>query len=172
MSDVILVNEQGVKTGTSDIMEAHTGIGKLHKAFSVYVFRNKRKEILTQRRSRKKMLWPFVWANTCCSHPGDGETLRAAGERRLKEEMGFTCALSEGPSFVYREEDPSGEGVEHEHVTILAGNAEDVVVAPDPDEVAEYKWMNTKKLLHDMEENPDVYAPWLRIGLPKVLAEK
>ena len=169
MSRVILVNEQGEKTGTSDTLEAHTGRGMLHKAFSVYVFRNKRRELLVQRRSRKKMLWPYVLANTCCSHPQEGETPREAGERRLKEEMGFTCALAEGPSFVYREEDPDKRGVEHEHVTILTGDIEDADVIPDPNEVAEYRWVDTRELLEDMKKDPRAYAPWLPIGLQRIL---
>ena len=154
----------------SDSLEAHTGRGKLHKAFSVYVFRRRRREVLVQRRSRKKMLWPLILANTCCSHPLDGETPREAGERRLKEEMGFACRLDEGPSFVYRAEDPGGRGVEHEHVTILTGEAEDPVIFPDPGEVAEYRWMDTGKLVEDMKTNPDEYAPWFRAGLRIILS--
>ena len=172
MSEVILVNEQGEKTGTSDAWEAHIGTGKLHKAFSVYVFRNKRRELLVQRRSRKKMLWPMFLANTCCSHPRDGETPLEAGGRRLKEEMGFTCVLSEGPSFVYREEEPSQKGVDHEPVTTLTGDVEGANVVPDPDEVAEYQWMNIQELLADMRTSARKYAPWFRIGLEKILAEQ
>lgn len=172
MSKVVLVNERGENIGTSDIMEAHTGRGKLHKAFSVYVFRNNRDELLTQRRSSKKMLWPMIVANTCCSHLTDGETTREAGERRLKEEMGFTCALSEGSSFVYRAEDPNKRGVEHEHVTILTGDVEDADVAPDPDEVAAYQWMNVEELLEDMRTNTRTYTPWFLEGLRKVLADQ
>ena len=169
MSNVILVNEQGAKIGVSDVMEAHTGKGKLHKGFSVYVFRNNRKELLIQRRSAKKMLWPMIWANTCCSHPKEIEEARDAGKRRLKEEMGFTCTLTEGPSFVYRAEDPMGKGVEHEYLTLLIGDAGDVTVVPNPDEVAEYKWANVKQLIEDMKTNPDEYAPWFHMGLQKIL---
>jgi len=171
MSEVILVNEKGEKIGMSDVLEAHTGKGKLHKAFSVYVFRNKRRELLVQRRSRKKMLWPYVLANTCCSHPKEGETPREAGERRLKEEMGFTCTLEEGPSFVYRKEDPAGRGVEHEHVTILLGDVTDAKVVPDPEEVAAYEWADVKKLPEDMEKNAEAYAPWFPIGLQKIASK-
>lgn len=172
---VILVDEQGEKIGTCDHLEAHTSEGKLHKAFSVYVFRDRRRELLIQRRSRVKMLWPLIWANTCCSHLREEEMLRAAGEKRLKEEMGFTCPLAKGPSFVYREEDPNHRGVEHEHVTILIGdveNVEGVTIVPNPDEVAAYEWANVEKLLLHMKTNPDEYAPWLHIGLNKILTEQ
>src|SRR4051812_39991646 len=90
---VTLVDEQGSPIGVSEIVDAHTGHGKLHKAFSVYVFRNDGKEILIQQRSDKKMLWPMIWANTCCSHPFENESSSDAGERRLREELGFTTTL-------------------------------------------------------------------------------
>ena len=121
------------------------------------------------------MLWPIIWANTCCSHHVDDETPSDAGMRRLKEEMGFTCMLTEGSSFVYREEDPSHNGVEHEHVTILigdVGDVEDVRVVPDPDEVAEYEWVNIEALLLGMKKDPHEYAPWFHLGLQKILAEQ
>lgn len=168
MTEVILVDENGGEVGTANIIEAHTGNGLLHRAFSVYVFRNGRKELLLQKRSDKKMLWPLIWANTCCSHPRVGESARQAGERRLREEMGFTTSLSDGPSFVYRAEDV-GRGVEHEHLTLLIGQVDDAAVAPDPEEVAEYKWMNVDELLQDFDKNGDQYAPWLKLGLPKLV---
>lgn len=168
MTEVILVDENGVEVGTADILEAHTGKGLLHRAFSVYVFRNDRKELLLQKRSEKKMLWPLIWANTCCSHPRVGETSREAGERRLKEEMGFTTPLSEDLSFVYRAED-ADRGVEHEHLTLLVGDVDDANVIPDHEEVAEYKWISVEELLQDFDKNGDQYAPWLKLGLPKLV---
>src|SRR5438552_1937177 len=99
---VTLVDEQNHAIGTADLIAAHTGQGQLHRAFSVYVFRNDRSEILTQKRSVEKMLWPLIWANTCCSHPFENETPVEAGTRRLKEEMGFSVHLKERATFVYR----------------------------------------------------------------------
>jgi len=168
MTDVILVNERGEEIGAADIIEAHMGKGLLHKAFSVYVFRQNRQELLLQKRSEKKMLWPLIWANTCCSHPRKGETSLEAGERRLQEEMGFNASLSDGPSFVYRAEDV-GRGVEHEHLTLLAGDVDDANVIPDPEEVAEYKWMNVEELMGDLQKSGELYAPWLKLGLPKLV---
>lgn len=168
MAEVILVDENNKEVGTAPIVQAHTGKGMLHRAFSVYVFRNGRKELLLQKRSAKKMLWPLIWANTCCSHPRVGESARQAGERRLKEELGFSTPLSDGPSFVYRAED-ADRGVEHEHLTLLVGEVDGANVVPDPEEVAEYKWMNVEALLKDLKKNGEQYAPWLKLGLPKLL---
>lgn len=167
MADVILVDGNGSPIGSLEIKAAHTGAGKLHKAFSIYIFRKDRSEILIQRRSLKKMLWPGIWANSCCSHPRADETPVEAGSRRLGEELGFTCPLREEGSFVYRAED-GDRGVEHEHVTILTGEA-DPAVAANPDEVMEWKWIHVDSLQKDMSEHGDVYAPWFHLGLQKIL---
>ena len=168
--NVTLTDEAGVPQGMMEIVKAHTGAGSLHKAFSVYVFTPGKTSILIQRRSAKKMLWPMIWANTCCSHPFEKETPSQAGERRLKEEFGMTCTLKPYADFVYRAEDPHGRGVEHEHVTILIGEvAQDAPPKPDPDEIAEWKWIAVDALQKDMKADPDAYAPWFHMGLDHIL---
>jgi isopentenyl-diphosphate delta-isomerase len=168
METVILTDEAGRPLGLADRLEAHTGRGQLHRAFSVYVFAPGRQDILIQRRSAGKLLWPLIWANTCCSHPRQGETALQAGTRRCQEEMGFACPLTEGPAFVYRAEDPGGRGVEHEHVTLLVGEARPDVVA-NPAEVAEWRWVCVAELRQEMAHAPDQFAPWFHRGLEILL---
>lgn len=172
MRTVTLVDEQNHEIGTAEIVAAHTGKGQLHRAFSVYVFRRRGQEILIQKRSALKMLWAGIWANTCCSHPFTNEDAITAGTRRLGEELGCNCPLTEGGSFVYRAEDPRGKGVEHEHVTLLIGHAdENLQVNANPDEVAEWKWVRVSDLLLDFEAHPAEYAPWFHQGLRQIIRD-
>src|SRR3989344_7156864 len=90
---VILVDQENRAIGREEIVAAHSGEGQLQRAFSVYVFRDFGREILIQKRSSQKMLWPGFWANSCCSHPRKGESRIEAGERRLIEELGFATKL-------------------------------------------------------------------------------
>src|SRR5262245_13893270 len=161
---VILCDEYGRPQGACDVLAAHTGAGRLHLAFSVYLFSSHRRSLLIQQRSAAKMLWPKVWANTCCSHSRPGESALEAGRRRLREEMGIDADLTPGPSFVYRAEDPAGRGVEHEYDVILLGTfAGDPV--PNPAEVGAWRWVSLDHLRAEMRERPGDFAPWLHLGL-------
>jgi isopentenyl-diphosphate delta-isomerase len=167
--EVVLCDTAGRPTGSADLLAAHTRPGQLHLAFSVYVFSPSRQHLLMQQRSADKMLWPLVWANTCCSHPRAGETPVEAGCRRLREEMRLDCELMPGPEFIYWAEDPTGRGVEHEYDMLLVGTCTEDP-RPDPAEVADWEWVELEALQGDMRARPEHYAPWLHLGLPKVLA--
>jgi len=170
MRTVTLTNEQGERLGEQGFLEAHTNEGSLHLAFSVYVFSPDKKKFLMQKRAAEKMLFAGCWANTCCSHPFPDEAAESAGERRLKEELGISVKLQKGPTFTYRAEDPNGNGVEHEFVQILVGEAStEIEVIPDPKEVEEYRWIGIEEMQKDMKMNPTNYAPWFHLGLKKVL---
>ncbi len=169
MASLILVDEHNVPRGSVTREVAHASPGMLHRAFSIYIFRKSGNEILIQRRSAGK-LFAGLWANTCCSHPREGEEIVTVAPRRLEEELGFTCPLKILGKFTYQAEDPQGKGAEHEHVTILGGDIEnDVTIKANPEEVAEWKWIAVIELQKDMEKNPDHYAPWFHIGLKNIL---
>ncbi|MDD5103259.1 MAG: isopentenyl-diphosphate Delta-isomerase [Candidatus Peribacteraceae bacterium] len=170
MSFVLLTTEDGTPMGTAERQAAHATPGMLHRAFSAFVFRKGRQELLIQQRSKDKSLFPLLWANTCCSHLREGEMLPDAAQLRLHEELGFTCPLKEGPSFVYRADDPEGRGTEYEYDTILIGSIQgDPPLRPDPAEVNAVKWITTEELTKDMHSHPLLYAPWFHLALPMVM---
>ena len=86
---VVLVNEQNEVLGTMPKADVHGATTPLHRGFSVFVFRSRDKRLLLQQRSGKKRTWPFVWSNSCCGHPGPGESTVDAARRRLKYEVGL-----------------------------------------------------------------------------------
>ena len=94
-----------------DKMQAHV-YGKLHRAFSVFVF-NSKGELLLQQRALDKYHSGGMWTNTCCSHPRPGEITEQAAKRRLMEEMGMECNLHYMFNFVYNVNCSAGL-VEHE----------------------------------------------------------
>lgn len=167
---LISVDAQDTPLGEISWEDAHRTPGVLHRAFSIYIFNEDYTQFLLQRRSSTKPLWPLILANSCCSHPRVGEETLDAATRRLPEELGFRATLQSMCSFVYRAEDPAGRGTEHEHVTVIMGTIEtDVPLQPNPDEVAEARWIPVQELLIDMRQNGAAYAPWFHIGLSLLL---
>ncbi len=150
-------------------MAAHQSDGRLHRAFSVFVFRGNGRELLIQQRSGQKPLFALKWANTCCSHPQQDEVVAKAGRRRLQEELGFSCPLTQHSSFVYQARDPQTGLSEYEFDTILTGEVEDdVALTPDPDEVADVEWKSIVDIRAELQQTPDKYAPWFPIALARV----
>ena len=156
---VILVNDQDEQIGLMPKMEAHKK-GVLHRAFSVFIF-NSKNELMLQQRAAHKYHSPLLWTNTCCSHQRDGETNIEAGTRRLSEEMGFTTALKEVTSFIYRA--PFDNGLtEHEFDHVMTGLYEmDPVI--NKEEVEAWKWMPVEAVKSDIESNPEIYTAWFKI---------
>lgn len=159
MSDVILVDENDCEIGLMDKLEAHQQ-GKLHRAFSIFIF-NDKNQLLLQKRALNKYHSASLWTNTCCSHPENGESIEDAASRRLQEEMGFTTPLKFFKSFVYKAELANGL-FEHEfdHVFIGFYNANPI---PNADEVSRWRYEDLKDLEKDLAANPSHYTVWLKI---------
>jgi 8-oxo-dGTP pyrophosphatase MutT (NUDIX family) len=88
MDTLILVDEADRSVGHLSKVRCHEGRGILHRAFSLLIF-NGSGELLLQQRAATKRLWPLFWSNSCCSHPRSTETMEAAIQRRLYEELGL-----------------------------------------------------------------------------------
>jgi isopentenyl-diphosphate delta-isomerase len=73
-----LVDEDGTTIGTAEKLSAHVAPGRLHRAFSVFLFDEKGR-LLLQRRALGKYHSPGVWSNTCCGHPYPGGTAVRGG---------------------------------------------------------------------------------------------
>ena len=163
---LILVDENDNEIGYGEKVSCHLNDGKLHRAFSIFVF-NDNNQILLQKRNKNKMLWGGFWTNTCCSHPRKGESLKEATHRRLKEEMGFDCELQEIFKFLYQARFREvGSEREVDHVFVGRYNGD---VRPNPEEVMDWKWISIEDLKKDVEENPENYTPWFKISLDRVI---
>jgi isopentenyl-diphosphate delta-isomerase len=158
-----LVDEAGNRIGSIGKMEAHIK-GKLHEAFSLFIF-NDIKELLLQRRAEGKYHSGGLWSNTCCSHPRLGESLGVATHRRLEEEMGFDCDLKEIFSFTYKAK-LSNLLVENEFDHVFIGHVGMFTkITPNLAEVSDYKWSSIPKLREDIQANPQEYTEWFKIAL-------
>jgi isopentenyl-diphosphate delta-isomerase len=163
--ELILVDEHDREVGTLAKGACHDGEGVLHRAFSLFVF-NPRGELLLQRRSEGKRLWPGYWSNSCCSHPRAGETMDEATHRRLVQELGMRSALRYLFKFFYHAR--YGEvGSERELCWVYAGISLDEVRA-NANEIADWRWIAPDRLDREMSAGEDVFTPWFRLEWARI----
>lgn len=157
---LILVDEQDNEIGYRSKGDCHAGHGKLHRAFSIFLF-DDRGRVLLQQRSASKPLWPLYWSNSCCSHPRRGERMEQALHRRLREELGLDAPLEFVYKFIYQA-DYDDVGAEHElcHVYIGAAGG---VVSVHPEEIADWKWVPIDEITRELSKSPELYTPWFKM---------
>eukprot|EP00286_Rhodomonas_abbreviata_P028817 CAMPEP_0181311428 /NCGR_PEP_ID=MMETSP1101-20121128/13131_1 /TAXON_ID=46948 /ORGANISM="Rhodomonas abbreviata, Strain Caron Lab Isolate" /LENGTH=306 /DNA_ID=CAMNT_0023418157 /DNA_START=10 /DNA_END=930 /DNA_ORIENTATION=+ len=172
--------------------------GKLHRAFSVFLFDESGK-LLLQQRAKEKITFPEVWTNTCCSHPLTGceppeEDLpedvaagtvlgvKRAAIRKLKHELGIEASELPIEKFKFltrlhywaADVVTHGEGAplgEHEIDYILLIQTP-VTLKPNPEEVMDTKYVSYVQLLREMQpESGLLWSPWFRIIATKFLGE-
>ncbi|CAN1187036.1 Isopentenyl-diphosphate Delta-isomerase II [Linum perenne] len=158
----------------------------LHRAFSVFLF-NSKYELLLQQRSATKVTFPLVWTNTCCSHPLFREPelineeslgVRNAAQRKLLDELGIPAEDLPVDQFlplgrILYKAPSDGKWGEHE-LDYLLFIVRDVSVNPNPDEVAEIKYVNREELREllrkaDAGEGGLKLSPWFRLVVDNFL---
>ena len=166
--DVIKVDADDNAQGTVNRLDAHTGDGIRHRAFTSLLF-DEDDRILLAQRSPDKRLWDTHWDGTVASHPVEGQSQEAATRERLEEELGVTPDqydnLRVTDRFEYKRYYQNA-GVEHEVCAVLKATLLDTDLDPDPEEVAGLMWVPYQRL-HD---HPSWYrqlrlCPWFEIAM-------
>lgn len=157
--------------------------GRVHRAFSCFLFDSSGRMLLT-RRASSKITFPDVWTNACCSHPlhgrvpdevdrGDDLSMpgaKHAARRKLQHELGIDPSQVPHADFRFLSrfhywaadvltwggDAPWGE---HEIDYILFVQA-DVDLDPNPDEVGAVEYV-TQQRLREMLADPNLrWSPW------------
>ncbi len=162
---LILVDGADSVVGHATKEECHRGNGKLHRAFSVFVF-NSNNELLLQKRSDKKILWPLYWSNSVCSHPRRGESYQVAVDRRLLEEIGLELPVKYLFKFQYQV-NYNQLGSENELCSVYAGKS-DILPVINDNEIAEWKYVSLDKLQDEVDSRPEEYTPWFKTELQRI----
>ena len=161
MDEVILVDMNDNPLGTMEKIRAHE-LGRLHRAFSVFLFDGDK--LLIQRRALTKYHCGGLWANTCCSHPREGEEILTAAKRRLREELGIDgVTLREAGEFVYYY--PFANGLtEFEYDHVITGNySGDCAI--NHEEVDSVRRAALDELYEEIVREPEKFAAWFITAL-------
>lgn len=159
---VILVNSDDQETGTEEKLKAHQE-GKLHRAFSVLLF-NDKKELLLQQRALSKYHSGGLWTNCCCSHPRPQENIISSIRRRLNEELFIPVSenirLDKLSSFVYYAELDNGL-TEHELDHLYIGYYKKTP-AINPEEAIAYRWSSLESIKNEIKDQPEIFSFWFK----------
>lgn len=179
---IILVNEQDETIGYSEKMDAHKN-GKLHRAFSIFIFDWNTKKMLIQKRAFEKYHSGGLWTNACCSHPLKDETMVGCLNTRLAEELGlctdFNIKVPSDCGLLLHGEDviyscgkfsyfaSFGEVVENEidHVFLYSpvkSKIDLTDISFNKQEIEEIKWISIEELKSWMESNPKDFTAWFK----------
>ncbi|MFB6266606.1 MAG: isopentenyl-diphosphate Delta-isomerase [Halodesulfurarchaeum sp.] len=170
--EVVTVDAEDEPTGTANRLEAHTGDGIRHRAFTCMLFDEEGRILLAQRAARKR-LWDTYWDGTVASHPAADQTQIEATEERLAEELGLAPDQYEDLRVTDRFEYKRhylDEGVEWEVCAVLKATVTDATFQPDAEEVGGLLWADYE----DLWENGRYYrqlrfCPWFEIAMRRDL---
>jgi len=162
--DIILVDEHDREIGSGEKMTVHRE-GLKHRAFSILIF-NSRGEMMLQKRAASKYHGGGLWTNACCSHPRSGEEIITAAQRRLFEEMGFSCDLEKIMELSYKFTMPNGL-IENEYDHVLLGFF-DGEPELNPAEAQAWTWIKIEDLKKDLETSAANYTPWFKLIVEKL----
>jgi len=162
----VLVDEHDRAIGSTGKLDAHRDGGRLHRAFSVFLF-DTAGRMLLQQRAATKYHFPLLWTNACCGHPRPGESVADAARRRVREELGVDATLRPAFAFVYVARDDRTGLTEREYDHVLTGVLDSAPV-PDPEEIQAVDWRDPAALRADVGARPEVYTPWFRVALDQL----
>jgi len=166
--EVIAVDADDQEQDTVNRLDAHTGDGVRHRAFTALVFDGEGRILLAQRAPEKR-LWDTHWDGTVASHPRPGQTQKEACRQRLVDELGITTDqysdLRVTDKFEYKRYYENA-GLEWEVCAVLKLTLDDTAIDPTESEVAGRLWVDYDHL----HESPQSYrqlrlCPWFEIAM-------
>lgn len=161
----VLVNKKDQITGVEKILTAHLNPPQLHRAISVLIF-NSKHELLLQKRSKHKPLWPLFWSNTCCGNKRPELSMLDFAQKRLKYEMGLSTKLKFLYKFTYQAR-YNQKLSEHEIDYVYLG-VTDQKPTLNLKEAVDYKYISIPDLKKDIKLKSNKYTPWLKLILKRL----
>ena len=184
--ELILVDENDNSIGSISKLNGHllsNNNKHPHRAFSIFLFDSKNR-LLLQKRAQKKITFPLLWTNTCCSHPLNIESqntpekitnalvARLDYELNIKTENNIYQLIDK---ILYRA--PSNDKfeefeIDYLFIAKLNDNSEnnDYIYGENnlkkiinKDEVDDIKFDTIENILKEIELHPEQFTPWFKI---------
>ena len=152
-----VLNEKGTYTGEIELREKCHKEGLWHKAVVVFII-NSKGQVLLQKRSASKKMWPNMWDVTAGGHVLAGEFGFQAIIRECKEELGIALKKEEltfiGSSI---STNLKGDIINNHFNEYYIANKEvdEATLQLQKEEVAEVKWINKEDIIRKIDNDYD-----------------
>lgn len=150
-----VLNEEGNYIGKVESREKCHKEGLWHKAVVVFII-NSKDQVLLQRRSPNKKLWPNMWDVTAGGHVLTGEFGFQTIIRETKEELGIELNKNEitflGSS---RSSNVKGDIVNNHFNEYYIANKDidETKLKLQEEEVSEVKWIDKNEIIEKIKDN-------------------
>lgn len=161
-----VLNEQGEFTGKVEAREICHEKGLWHRAIYGFIF-NKNGDVLLQKRSVSKKLWPNLWDITAGGHVLAGEFGIQALIREMKEELGIDVDKNEIMYLVGSTSTNIQGNIINNHFNecyIVTKDIEISQIKLQEEEVSDIRWFSKQEILEKINNNydgiTDKTGPW------------
>lgn len=150
-----VLNEKGEYTGKVETREKCHKEGLYHKAVAAFIL-NQKQQVLLQRRSPNKKMWPNMWDITAGGHVLEGEFGFQSIIREVKEELGIELDTKDmifiGSSI---SNNKKGNIVNNHFNEYYVVNKEidETKLKLQEEEVAEVKWISKNEIIEKIKDN-------------------
>lgn len=161
-----VLNENGEFTGKIETREECHKKGLWHRAVYGFLF-NKNGDVLLQKRSGNKKLWPNLWDVTVGGHVLTGEFGEQALIREIKEELDININGNEIKYLVGSTSSNIKGDIINNHFNECYISTKEINISEiklQESEVSDIKWFEKQEILDRIEDNfngiTDKRGPW------------
>ena len=154
---VDVLTETGKFTDNVEMKQLCHKKGLWHKAVAVFII-NSKKQVLLQKRSKNKKMWPDMWDISAGGHVLAGEFGFQAIIREIKEELGLSVKKEEiifiGCS-TYNNKKGDILNKHFNEYYIVTKDIDEKNLSLQKEEVSEVKWINKEEIIERIKNNYD-----------------
>ena len=150
-----VLNEKGMYTGKIETREKCHKEGLWHKAVVVFII-NSKGQVLLQKRSANKKMWPNMWDITAGGHVLTGEFGFEAIIREAKEELGINLSKDD-MTFIGSSISTNIKGdIINKHFNeyyIANKDIDETKLKLQEEEVSDVKWIDKDEIIERIKDN-------------------